>query len=83
MQEIINLQLVPTDELIGELQRRHDGMIFSAIRFTKFNGDYVVVRKNSGHRMVCLGLLETLKQKISFEELSSQNIIPYEKKDDM
>lgn len=83
MQPLNSLQLVSTEDLLTELQSRHDAIIFSSIRFTKLNGDYVVVRKNSGNRMVCLGLLETLKQKISFEELSSQNIIPYEKKDDV
>lgn len=67
-----DLTLVSTDDLLDELSNRHDALVVSAVKFMNTKSDYVVLRRNSGNRFVCLGLLDTLKSTIVDQELNSQ-----------
>lgn len=75
-----NLSLVPTDDLLDELFKRHDALVVTGMKFTASNGAYVTLRRFNGNRYVCNGMLDTMQALIVREELNAQYIIPDNKK---
>lgn len=74
--EKIDLTFVSNDDLLNELVKRHDAIVITGVRFTKTNGDYVVMRRRNGNRFVCIGLLDTFRHLIEQEENQAQYQIP-------
>lgn len=60
----IDVSLIPVEDLIKELVRRHDGIIIAGIKFTTQH-NYVLTRHWSGNHFVCLGILEDAKHQIN------------------
>lgn len=82
MLEKIDLTFVQTDAMLDELMKRHDAMVFTGVRFTKVNGDYIVKRYRNGNRFVCCGLMDTFQHMIEQEENNAMNGIPHDKQGD-
>lgn len=66
-----DLSLISTDDLFEELVNRFDHLVISGIKYTKSDGEYMVMRKWSGNRHTCLGLLTVLSQKIANKEIEN------------
>lgn len=65
----MNLELVTTDDLLDELERRHDATIFGAISSVGAPGDerglnITEVFRHSGHPRICQGLCVGLQEDI-------------------
>jgi hypothetical protein len=69
--EKFDLTFCSSDELVKELNKRHDALIISGVKFTNINGEYKVIRNYFGHRLVCLGLLSNMSSLINIEENKS------------
>lgn len=74
-QDTKELTFVPTVELIEELKRRHDSMVFMGLKFKDISdaSRYVVLPIYHGNRHVCLSLLSQLSHRINLVELASLN----------
>lgn len=58
---MMDIQLIPTDELLNEIARRYDDVIFSARRSLTNNGKVERYRYQSGDIEVCIALCEYIK----------------------
>lgn len=59
-----DITFVPTQELINELAKRHDGMIVAGIKFTTMS-NFALTKYWGGNHFVCLGILEDMKHQIN------------------
>lgn len=59
-----DLTFVPTQELISEMARRHDGMIIAGIKFNTM-ANFSLTKYWGGNHFVCLGILEDMKHQIN------------------
>ena len=67
-----NLELVPLDDLLDELENRFDNLICIGLKMPS-DGNMETIYRVSGSRYECLGLCEELKDRVkdtfeSFEE---------------
>ncbi len=62
-----DLSLVPLSELLAELYKRHDSVIFAGVIHKNAN-QYTVTRKYYGHRYSCLALCSNLTSLINHDE---------------
>lgn len=60
-----DLTFVSTDDLITELGKRNDAMVFLGMRFTSVDGKYEIKRIHHGHRYICLGMLSNVESVIN------------------
>ncbi len=67
------VELVPTEVLISELQKRHCAFVFLGIIF-KTQSQYTIIRRFNGHRHVCLGMLSNMASIIN--EYENKNLGP-------
>lgn len=70
-----DLSLVPLDDLLSELFKRHDSVIFAGV-IHKNALQYTVTRKYYGHRYSCLALCSNLASVINDYENKSLGPIP-------
>lgn len=64
MNDVTNLTLIPTKELIDELVKRHDGLVVAGIKFTtQYN--FALTKHWCGNHFVCLGMIEDMKHQIN------------------
>lgn len=66
----LDLNLLSTDDLCAELIRRNDFIVIGLLKLTT-PSQYIVTRKFSGSRHVCLGLLSNLMSIINDDENKS------------
>lgn len=66
----MDLSLVPTNDLVDEIVRRHDAVILTGIKFTQANGEYMTFRRYTGNRFVCGGLLNVINHMLAMEEIN-------------
>lgn len=64
MEKLIDLTFVPTQELINEMAKRHDGMVIAGIKFTT-PVNFALTKYWGGNHFVCLGILEDMKHQIN------------------
>lgn len=62
-----DLSLVATDELLNELYRRHDAVIFAG-KLHRNSIQYTITRKFYGNRDVCLAMCSNLSSIINDAE---------------
>ncbi len=65
-----DLSLIPLNELLAELYKRHDSVIFAGVIHKNAN-QYTVTRKYYGHRYSCLALCSNLTSIINDDENKS------------
>ena len=53
---MIDLSLVPAEEMIKELSKRYDGFIFAGIKFANTKYQYETTRRWNGNRMALTAL---------------------------
>jgi hypothetical protein len=66
-----DLSLVPTEEMINELQKRFDHIVFTALKIQDSRNNYIALRRFNGHRIVCIGILDLMKKIILDIEIAS------------
>lgn len=66
----IDLSLIPLEDLMSEIFRRHDSVIIAAV-VHKSAIQYQVTRKYYGHRYSCLALCSNLEHLINIDENKS------------
>jgi hypothetical protein len=75
-----NIKLASTDDLLDELFARFDHAVFTGMKITKANGEYLTFRKWQGNRAVGLGLMCTVQHLMAKEEITTT--IPLERNND-
>ncbi len=65
-----DLSLVPVQDLLAELFKRHDSVIFAGV-IHKSAQQYTVTRRYYGHRYSCLALCSNLSSVINDDENKS------------
>ena len=64
----MNLELVDIDDIMGELNRRYDNMVFMGSRHLP--DDYWDFRESqNGDRMSCLGMMQFFSTRLNIEML--------------
>jgi hypothetical protein len=66
-----DLSLVPTSDLVNEINSRHDSVIIAAVKHTDKSGNYVTYHNFSGSKFVC-GWLVCLLQQALFQYSQEQ-----------
>lgn len=60
-----DLTFIQTHDLLVELAKRHDAMVFLGMKFTSIEGGYDIKRLHTGHRYVCLGMMANMESLIN------------------
>jgi ethanolamine transporter EutH len=72
-----DIKLVPTKEILNELQSRFETYVFMGVQTNVFRkGDIVYNRAWSGEETGCAGLCMNLAHYISMEQMIKQNPMP-------
>ncbi len=66
-----DLSLVPTDDLINEMLRRHDHLVMVGMKVTSAKGEFISFRRWIGNSSINIGLVETAKHLICQEEIQN------------
>lgn len=66
----VDLSLVPLEEMIQEVFRRHHSCVLAACIHKDMN-NYQVIHRYFGHKQSCLALASNLQFRINKEELES------------
>lgn len=66
-----DLALVSTDDLIGELERRHDALVVARMRQHDGSGRAEVLQSYNGNFWTCLGLVDALQVRMRAEAKAS------------
>lgn len=64
MSQATDLTFIPTQELITEMAKRHDGLVIAGIKFNT-NSAFVLTKYWGGNHFVCLGMIEDMKHQIN------------------
>lgn len=66
----VDLALIPLDELINEIFKRHHSVVIGAVIHKDYN-HYQIIRKFSGNRYSCLAMLSNIESLINKVENES------------
>ena len=66
----VDLSLIPLDDIIAELFKRHNSVVLATCIYKDFN-NYQVLHRYSGHKQTCLALASNLQYRINMDELNS------------
>lgn len=64
MNQAIDLTFTPTQELINEMAKRHDGLVIAGIKFTT-PVNFALTKYWGGNHFICSGILEDMKHQIN------------------
>lgn len=67
MNDEVDLALSSSEDLLEELVRRYDHVIFCAMKVQGDDMPYIIHRRQEGSTLVCIGLAQTLSSNLASE----------------